>query len=118
MKKLHYPKAIKINDVEELKNDSVYPETAVFALICIADMLYTLYVVRAGIAKEANPMLAWAMNISNACFIFVKTLSFALPLAIIELVKHKNYHFFQILLRLGIMMYIVNWFFGVYLINR
>ena len=114
IKKLNY----LLNDTKNLKNDSVYPETVVFVLICFVDMFYTLYVVKVGIAKEAYPALIWAINISNACFILVKTLSFTVPLAIIELMKHKNYFLFRNLLRLGIVLYIIDWITGAWLVNR
>ena len=57
-------------------------DSVLLLVICMADMLSTLYFVHAGMATESNPVMAYWMNISDGAFCAAKIVSF-LPLLIV-----------------------------------
>lgn len=65
----------------------VLPATLVLAFLCALDMAYTVAVVKAGIAVESNPLLAPLFEKSTLAFIVVKSLSFMIPLSLIESIR-------------------------------
>lgn len=94
------------------------PETILLALICTADMLQTLYVVGNGLAVEANPVLARAMEYSPWAFIALKMVTFLAPLTAVELLRPRSPHFIRLALRLGAAGYLVVYTLGSLHINH
>ncbi len=85
----------------------VLVETWLLALICILDMASTLVLVRMGLAREANPLLAWSLEGSGAAFVLIKTFSFLVPLAIIEGLRERCPKFIPWALRAGAVGYLL-----------
>lgn len=96
----------------------VLPETILLALICIADMLQTLYVVGNKLAVEANPVLARAMDYSPWAFILLKSVTFLAPLTAVELLRPRSPQFIRLALRLGAVGYLVVYLVGSLHINH
>jgi TctA family transporter len=97
---------------------AVLPETILLALICFADMVQTLIVVRSGVAVEANPVLAAAMNYSPWAFGIVKCGSFLIPLTAVEVLRPLSPRFVRLALRIGATSYLVLYIVGVLHINH
>ena len=54
-------------------------DSLLLLLICVADMLSTLYFVHAGMATESNPLMAYWLKMGDGAFCAAKIASF-LPL--------------------------------------
>jgi hypothetical protein len=96
----------------------VLAETALFAMVCVVDMVFTIVLVIMGVAKEANPFLATLMQIGFWAFTAVKTASFLVPLAIIEVIRPLQPRFIERALQVGLAGYLAFYVFGVCSINR
>ncbi len=82
-------------------------ESFVLVIICLADMLVTLYCVLGGLATEQNPLMAICIDHSPFTFVFVKIASF-LPFVIaIEYYRRKNPDFAHSAARCAIALYLV-----------
>ena len=75
--------------------------------LCTFDMLFTLYCVRAGLAKEANPVLQQSLARSDSAFLFIKGASFLVPITILEFIRHRRPSFVVRALRFGFVAYAV-----------
>ncbi len=117
------PQPAKITSTAaRLKADSVpIPELSLFFVVCLADMLSTIYWYQHGIASESNPLLAYWLKRSTADFCIAKMWSFV-PLAIVCIVFRKTYHkFITKALRIAIAAYLGIYFVsiaGQYLMHR
>jgi hypothetical protein len=96
----------------------VLPETALFAMICVVDMALTIVLIVMGLAKEANPVLASLLEIGFWAFTAFKTVSFILPLAIIEVIRPLQPKFIERALQLGVAGYLIAYGVGVLAVNR
>lgn len=96
----------------------VLPETVLLFCICLIDMLQTLYVVRSGLAIEANPILSQVMNYSPWAFVSLKSVTFLAPLGAVELLRPKNPEFIRQALRFGSYGYMLVYVFGTLHINN
>jgi len=96
----------------------VLPETVLLLCICLIDMLQTLYVVRNGLAIEANPVLSKVMNYSPWAFISLKSVTFLAPLGAVELLRPRNPEFIRLALRFGSYGYMLVYLFGTLHINN
>lgn len=96
----------------------ILPETWALVGICIADMLQTVYVVTHGLAVEANPMLAAAMDKSPWAFMALKSVSFVAPLGAVELLRPRSPEFIRLALRLGAVGYLAVYLVGSLHINN
>jgi hypothetical protein len=92
--------------VFERKSKPILVETVLLAIICMADMISTVILVKNGLAVEANPLLAWSLAGSGWAFIVIKTASFAFPLAIIEKLRGRCPSFIPWALRAGVVGYL------------
>jgi hypothetical protein len=90
----------------------------VLGLICIADMIYTLLLVRSGQAIEANPILAPFMAHGIGCFFAAKTVLDVIPLCLLEHLRSKRPIFVKKMLRVGIATYLLSYGIGVVKINH
>ncbi|HLO98798.1 MAG TPA: DUF5658 family protein [Fimbriimonas sp.] len=90
------------------RNDTtVTHETVLLLLICLADTGHTLFVVRAGVAHEANPLVAWCLDHSDGMFVGFKVGLTLAILAIIENIRPSHDTFIRKCLQLGIIGYSV-----------
>jgi hypothetical protein len=96
----------------------VLPETILLAVICFADMVQTLIVVRQHLAVEANPVLASAMSYSPWAFALVKCSSFLIPLTAVEVLRPMSPQFVRLALRIGATGYLLIYFLGTLRINH
>jgi hypothetical protein len=83
----------------------VLPETTLLVTLCTWDMLYTLYCVRNGLAREANPALKTSLTNSNMTFILVKGATFLIPVVILELIRSLRPKFVTVAMRVGFVAY-------------
>lgn len=56
----------------------------------MADAISTLFLVRAGLATEYNPFMAWALDKSEGFFMLVKILTFAPFVMVCEVYRRRN----------------------------
>lgn len=86
-------------------HSTVSAETVLLLLICLADTAHTLFVVRAGVAQEANPIVAWCLDHSDAMFVGFKVGLTVAILAIIESMRPSHDTFIRKCLQLGVIAY-------------
>jgi len=65
-------------------------DSLILVAICMADMIFTLYFVLAGMAVEQNPLMAACIGRSPALFVLVKMASFVPFVVVVELYRRKN----------------------------
>jgi hypothetical protein len=82
-------------------------ETWLLGLFCTLDMLFTVWLLHKGLAKEANPVMEFYVDRGLWAFIAVKSLLFVAPLTVLELLRRKRPRFVQTLLRVGIAAYLL-----------
>ena len=92
----------------------VMPETTLLVALCTWDMLYTLYCVRTGLAREANPALRSSLAHSNSAFLVLKGATFLVPVVALELIRSKRPKFVSLAMRVGFVAYAVILHLGKY----
>jgi hypothetical protein len=85
----------------------VLPETLLLVSLCTWDMIYTLYCVRLGIAKETNPELKRSLAQSNTAFLLLKGATFLLPVAILEIIRTWRPQLVTLAMRIGFIAYAI-----------
>jgi len=85
----------------------VLPETTLLVALCTWDMLYTLYCVRAGLAREANPALRNSLAKSNMSFLILKGSTFLVPVVVLEMIRTKRPKLVTFAMRFGFVAYAV-----------
>jgi len=93
-------------------NRPVLTESVILTLICLLDTAHTLTVVRLGIAKEANPIVAWSLAHSDWAFITFKLGSSIAVVSALEHIRCRVDKFVRFMLRCGIAGYIGIYVFG------
>src|ERR1700677_4709593 len=97
--------------IEEVKTAMwkrfVLPETTLLVALCTWDMLYTLYCVRNGLARETNPALKSSLASSNLTFVLVKAATFLVPVMILEIIRSKRPKLVSVAMRVGFVAYAV-----------
>jgi hypothetical protein len=78
--------------------------------ICVADTLLTLLLLGLGLAKEANPLMAFLLDFGVSAFCFVKLGTVLALVLLAEWYKRQNPAFVRQALRLGIIVYIGTYF--------
>jgi hypothetical protein len=81
-------------------------ETWIMAAVCLLDMVLTLWLIHAGYAKEANPVMQAALSMGIAWFIAVKCAYTFGPLTLLEIVGRRHTVIVRRYLRLGIGIYL------------
>lgn len=81
-------------------------ETWLLALICMADMVSTAWLLSANSAVEANPVMRFYVDLGVPTFIVVKSLLIFAPLYLLEMLKRHKPKFIVALLRVGIVGYV------------
>lgn len=93
-------------------------QSTAMMVVCLVDTYYTLAIVELGWAVEANPMLAKLLESGNLPFLFVKGLSFLIPVGLIELVRPYSPRFIPKLLGSGVALYLLTYLVGSILLHR
>jgi hypothetical protein len=93
-------------------------ESLVLAVICAVDLLSTLWLVGAGQATEANPVMAYYINTGGAvAFTGAKILLFGGPLFTLEVLRRRKPQFIRTMLRAAVVLYLVVYCVGVWRVN-
>lgn len=82
-------------------------ESRILAVICFADMMSTLWLVKMGAAAEANPIMRFYLNLGAIWFLLAKSLLFVGPIYLLEMMRRRHPLPIQRALRLGIVLYLV-----------
>lgn len=101
----------------KVMNQKVTHATVCLAFLCFIDAAVTLYVVRMGFAKEANPLMDMFIAMGNVPFLVAKGLSFMIPLTILELLRHRRPKFINAALNVGVVGYLLVYVVGSILVN-
>lgn len=88
-------------------------ESWILLLIVLADTFSTYWLIRAGLAVEANPIVDWFIQLSWFAFFAVKGATLAVAILFAEWYRRKNADFVQRWLRYGILGYLSIWTLGV-----
>ncbi len=83
----------------------VLPETILLVTLCTWDMLYTLYCVRTGVAREQNPILKGSLDQSNWAFLLLKGATFLVPIWLLEIIRTIRPKFVTSVMRCGFLAY-------------
>jgi hypothetical protein len=81
-------------------------------MLCAADMMVTVVLIKLGHAKEANPLLGLLLQNSLPAFAAVKTISFLLPLATLEVYRPLRPRFIERAVQAGLLGYLLLYVFG------
>jgi hypothetical protein len=81
-------------------------------------MMSTIWLVRAGKAIEANPILVPFMQHGIGTFFVAKSMLFIIPLFSLELLRAKRPLFVRKMLRVGIAAYLISYGIGVVHVNK
>lgn len=92
----------------------ILPETWILGIIATLDCLSTIYLLHAGMAKEANPMLACALTHGYLAFFIVKMFFVIAPLACLEQITQHSKSadtkkFILWAMRIGIVVYVTGY---------
>lgn len=87
-------------------------ETAVLAAICLLDTAHTLAIVRLGVAREANPVVAWSLAMGDGAFVAFKLGLTTLILLALEYIRTHRETFVRKALRFGVLGYLGLYLFG------
>jgi len=95
----------------------ISPEGIVILLICIADLVLTIIVVRSYGAQEGNPLMAYYLKKGTGAFILAKAVMTMVPLFVLELARQRHPHFVRNCMRGCACAYIVMYAAGVAHLN-
>ncbi len=87
-------------------------ETWVMGVICLLDLILTIGLIHAGLAREANPVMLALLNMGLLWFIAFKCAYTLGPLALLEMVGRRYPQVVQKYMRIGITLYV-----GFHLVN-
>lgn len=85
---------------------AILPESSALAFFCTLDMIYTVFIIEVGLAFEANPLMAKFVANGWPAFVTAKTVTFLLPILIIEAIRPLSPHFIRVALRAGTLGYV------------
>lgn len=102
----------------QLLRTPVYWESVVLCLLCLVDVFVTILVIGNGLAKEANPLMAFFIEQGIAVFVFAKVASFLPGIVACEYLKQKNPPFALWAIRAGTFGYLAVYIVGELKINH
>ncbi len=88
-------------------------ETWYLILLCTLDMVSTAWLLTAGRAQEANPVMRFYVAQGVPTFMVVKAFLYIAPLFVLELLRRRKPEFIRGILRLGIAAYLLVYGIGV-----
>jgi hypothetical protein len=93
-------------------------EIRLLAVVCLLDLISTVWLLHTGRAIEANPVMQfYLINGGTLCFIIVKALMFCGPVFILEQIRKKKPQFIRILFRSYLAAYVVLYGVGSWYVN-
>ena len=93
-------------------------ESLILAVICAVDMFSTMWLVGAGHAVEANPLMAFYIHAGGlAAFAGAKALMFLGPIFSLEVLRRRRPLFVRTALRLAVVLYLAVYCVGVLCVN-
>ena len=92
-------------------------ESWILGGICLADLVYTVWLLAHGAAVEANPVLAYYLGHGMLAFVAAKLLLIVGPIAGVEWVRRRRPRFVERMLRVGIALYLLCYGLGVWRVN-
>jgi hypothetical protein len=87
-------------------------ETMILVAICVIDTAHTLAIIKLGLAREANPVVAWTFAHGDGVFVGFKLGSASAIVAALEHIRTYRDPFVKAAIRAGIALYL-----GVYAIG-
>jgi len=99
-------------------NRAVLWESYVLCALCLADTFFTILLVKTGLAREANPVMAFYLNQSVAAFIAIKMTIVVAAVVAVEYLRIKNPTFATLAVRLGTLAYLALYVIGDLRINQ
>jgi len=81
-------------------------ESWILGVICLVDMLSTIWLVQTGRAVEANPIMRFYLNGGLLAFAAAKTFLWFAPVFVIEVIRQRRRWFGILMLRTTIVLYI------------
>lgn len=91
-------------------NIAISRESIGLFLICTVDMVLTVMLVAMGLAKEANPLMAYCIEHGYVTFCAVKMSTTILAIAAAERYRRHNPRFVKRLLQCAIALYLLLYF--------
>lgn len=82
-------------------------ESWLLTIICIFDLWLTVFLLRSGLATEANPVLRVYLEAGLASFIAGKMLLSVAPLIVLEILRLHRPRFIQAVERAAIVLYVL-----------
>ena len=95
----------------------IAPESAALAFACLADLVTTLWLVYVHGAREANPLMAFYLDLGPLTFALAKTLLFMAPIIVLEILRAKRPQAIRAILRMAVVSYVVVYVAGVWFVN-
>lgn len=91
---------------DKMMRPKLCAESLILIVICVADMIATLFFVLSGLATEQNPIMAACINRGPGVFVLVKMVSFVPFVVAVELYRRKNPNFARAVCRWAIVAYL------------
>ncbi len=93
-------------------------ESVLLSLLCVVDAFWTVLMCRQGLAKEANPIMAFFLAQSVAAFVAFKLASFLPGILAVEYLKFQNRKFATFAVRFGAIAYLALYVVGDLRVNH
>jgi len=81
-------------------------DSLLLLLICVADMLSTLYFIHAGMATESNPLMAYWLKMGDGAFCVAKIASFMPLLFVAAYYRESRPRLVSLSIRTAIILYL------------
>lgn len=91
-----------------------WAEVLILIALCSLDMFSTIYWIKTGKAREANPFLAWTFHLSPVLFVVIKAGTFLPAAALAAFMARRYPRFITWLLRAVILLYVAFYGAGVF----
>jgi hypothetical protein len=93
-------------------------EIRLLALVCLLDLISTMWLLKTGSAVEANPVMEFYLaHGGTLCFIVMKAFLFIAPLFILEQIRKRKPIFIRTLIRSYLAAYVVLYGVGSWYVN-
>lgn len=96
---------------------SISRESGALTLLCLADLLSTIFCLHYREATEGNPIMAYYLAQGVAAFIFAKFLLSVPPLYLAEYARRHRPRLVRFSLRAALALYLLAYVGGVYQLN-
>ena len=97
--------------------DPIVWEAAALSALCLADMGSTIWLVKSGLAVEANPIVGFYMSHGTWVFAAAKVFMLVGPLIVLEWVRQKKPLFVRNMMRAGLVLYMLVYTGGILTLN-